>query len=356
MKTAETITAVYLGVDRRGEPETVLSRAASFRWVFSAGAFPLSFPPEDPFRLPNLLKHGQSFVLTLRGGVITDLAPAEKEAPAPAFRNTFRGVPGVRTLKNFFQTALMPVGQALYVYGGGWNFQDTGSNAETRSLGLSPSWRRFFLSQSENYTYRDPFGDEKKADPATSFYPYGGFNEYGWAGLDCSGFVGWTLYNTLEAENGLPGYVGPSTKMAASLAARGLGSFSRPAAPLRPGDIVSLKGHVWISLGTCPDGSVLILHSTPSPSRAGQPGGGVQIGAVGESPSCEAYALARKSMERLCPEWFARYDAALKSPKDYFAFPEGGPGVFSWDTASALRDPDNLRSLAPSALLDFLGV
>ncbi len=165
MNKTETITAVYLGVSGRGAPETVLASAASFRWKFSAGTFPLAFPPADPFRLPNLLKHGQSFLLTLENGVITDLAPAEEETPSPAFRNPFRGRPGLHTLKNFLLTALMPVGQALYVFGGGWNFQDTGSNLSARTIGLSPSWRRFFLSQSENYTYRDPFGDEKKLIP-----------------------------------------------------------------------------------------------------------------------------------------------------------------------------------------------
>ncbi len=348
------MTAKYLGVDRRGAPETVLANAPSFCYVFSSGAYPLAPFPGDPFRLPNLLKHGHEYILTLSDGRIADLAPAE--APAPAPESPFRGTPGVRTLRNFLLTALMPAGMALYVFGGGWNFQDTGANQAARSLNLSPDWREFFLSRSESYTYRDPDGDEKKADPAASFYPYGGFNEYGWAGLDCSGFVGWTLYNTLETESGRPGYVGPSTKMASALAARGPGTFRRPEdASFRPlpGDVVSLKGHVWISLGTCGDGSILMLHSTPSPSRSGQPGGGVQMGAVGADPSCEALALARSHMARFCPAWFARYDAALKSPETYLSFPEGGPGVFSW-SEEALRDPEHLRSLAPAELLRAL--
>ncbi len=348
------IITVYLGVAGRGAPETILANAPSFRYAFTGGTFPLAPDPSDPFRLPNLLKHDHAYVLTLEADRITNLEPAEAPAQAPSL--PFQTTPGLRTLKNFLLTALQPLGSALYVFGGGWNFQDTGANQSARSLGLSPDWLSFFRSQTASYTYRDPFGDEKKADPATSFYPCGGFNEYGWAGLDCSGYGGWTLYNTLEAENGRPGYVGPSTKIASALAERGLGSFRRPDSPrprFLPGDVVSLRGHIWFSLGTCGDGSVLILHSTPSPSRENQPGGGVQMGAVGPDTSCEAYALARAWMAEHCPAWFDRYDAALKSPEVYFAFPEGGPGIFSWDP-EVLRDPEHLRSLSPAELLDAL--
>ena len=34
------------------------------------------------------------------------------------------GTPGERTLKNYLQTAMNPVGTALYVYGGSWDWQD----------------------------------------------------------------------------------------------------------------------------------------------------------------------------------------------------------------------------------------
>ena len=44
-----------------------------------------------------------------------------------------------------------------------------------------------------------------------------------------------------------------------------------------PGDIMSMNNHVWISLGTCDDGSIVIAHSTRSDSYAGYPGGGVQM-------------------------------------------------------------------------------
>lgn len=48
-----------------------------------------------------------------------------------------------RTLQNLLKTALMPVGIALYVYGGGWNRQDTGSGNTAMHIGLPQSWIDF---------------------------------------------------------------------------------------------------------------------------------------------------------------------------------------------------------------------
>ena len=124
-------------------------------------------------------------------------------------------------------------------------------------------------------------GNEENADPARSYYPYGGYNAYYYAGLDCSGYVGWALYNTLETEDGREGYVRSATDMALTFAKKGYGRFTReiqvPAdgrkCEMKPGDLMSTDEHVWISLGTCGDGSMMILHSTPAKSRTGQPGG-----------------------------------------------------------------------------------
>ena len=57
-----------------------------------------------------------------------------------------KGQPGVMTVENEIKTALMPVGHALYIYGGGWNENedpsregepaDTGANPETETIGV----------------------------------------------------------------------------------------------------------------------------------------------------------------------------------------------------------------------------
>ena len=113
---------------------------------------------------------------------------------------------------------------------------------------------------------------------------------------------------------------------------------------MRPGDVMSTDGHVWISLGTCDDGSVVIVHSAPSKSRRLQPGGGVQISAVGRDAGCEAYTLAERYMAKYYPAWYKRYPICLCDPDVYFTF-EGeqaagrnqgyearaGSGIVVWD-------------------------
>ena len=113
---------------------------------------------------------------------------------------------------------------------------------------------------------------------------------------------------------------------------------------------------VWISLGTCDDGSVVILHSTPSYSRTGQPGGGVQISAIGQDESCEAYTLADRYMAEYFPKWYGRYPAALKKPENYFHFEGEKAGLFRWNTGEGgkLSDPAGVQKMQPEEVLELL--
>ena len=85
--------------------------------------------------------------------------------------------------------------------------------------------------------------------------------------------------------------------MAGSLAARGLGRLVRPPCRFLPGDLFSMEGHVWLCVGVCRDESLVIAHSSPTPSRrTGCPGGGVQLSAIpacDSRPRCEALDLAK---------------------------------------------------------------
>ena len=50
----------------------------------------------------------------------TQIAVAKTNEAVPTITNTVtKGEPGVMTVENEIKTALMPVGHALYVYGGG---------------------------------------------------------------------------------------------------------------------------------------------------------------------------------------------------------------------------------------------
>ena len=119
----------------------------------------------------------------------------------------------------------------------------------------------------------------------------------------------------MHSRSGGAGYVRPAVELARALAERHCyGIWTQRYAPeeLRPGDVVSIPGHVWICLGQCGDGSAVILHSTPSPSVTGRPGGGVQLSVMGERENCLAVQLARWYMGRYYPEWSRRYRAVCK--------------------------------------------
>ena len=117
----------------------------------------------------------------------------------------------------------------MYIWGGGWNEEDTAAGIEATTLGLSPNWAAFAGKQNAGYNYKN--------------HRYRIHD-----GLDCSGYVGWAVYNTLETENGRPGYVYKSTDMPQKMAARGYRQYERscldrpgpmcrrqrPAAPFQP--------------------------------------------------------------------------------------------------------------------------
>lgn len=364
--------AIYLGVKDYGKEETNKDNKENFLYRFEVEGEEVTFPIDNgtkdeegnyDYPIQNRLKEGYHYIISVQDGEVT--AAEEIAEEMYLFEPVTSGTPGEHTVKNFLKTALMPVGTTLYIYGGGWDWQDVGSAVQTRTLGVASDWVRFFESQDENFTYKEEDGDEAKADPQHSYYPYGEYNEYYYAGLDCSGFVGWAVYNTIETQDGEEGYVSGATGMAKKLSERGLGEWTQDIkAPdgsngyeMKPGDIMSLNGHVWISLGTCEDGSVVILHSTPSNSRTGQPGAGVQISAVGTDENCQAYALADEYMSKYYPEWYERYPVCLKDPDTYFAFEGEDAGRFTWSTGigeDGFEDPDGMQDMKPEEALKVL--
>lgn len=148
------------------------------------------------------------------------------------------------TIENLLETALQPVGSTMYIWGGGWDDTDSKAGGTSTRIGLSPQWEAFAKQQDANYDFEKHRFEREN-------------------GLDCSGYVGWVLYNTFETEEKQLGYVTTSTDLAESLAQRGWGKLIHNPKTFVPGDIVSMEGHVWISLGTCEDGSVLLVHSSP---------------------------------------------------------------------------------------------
>ena len=363
--------ATYLGVVNYGAEETNKDNKDLFFYRFFINNEEKTFQIDNGTRdaegnydypVQNVLKEGYTYTIRVTNGMV--VAATEKPADPVSFTPVVQGTPGTKTLTNFLKTALEPVGTTLYIYGGGWDWQDIGSAVQAKTLGVSPDWIRFFNNNDEHYTYKEKNGDEALTDPVSSYYPYGGYNEYYYAGLDCSGYVGWALYNTMETENGKEGYVGGSTSFAKRLTDKGWGTWTqemqkpdeKSCTDMKPGDIMSISGHVWISLGSCADGSVVLMHSSPSKSRAGQPGAGVQISAVGTSADCQAYVLADRFMSTYYPKWYERYPIYLCNPDVYLTFKGDNAGRFRWDVSGegVLTDPDGLQEMTPEEVLNAL--
>lgn len=188
------------------------------------------------------------------------------------------------SIKKLLKTALQPVGKTMYIWGGGWNKEDTGSGVEAVSIGLSNRWLEFTKKQNKGYNYKK-----------TRLQIHDG--------LDCSGYVGWVIYNLLNTENGKTGYVMLAEKMAKKFADMGFGKYTpaKSVQDFKAGDIMSNKKHVYIVLGSCNDGSVVLVHSSPP---------GVQInGTVSKdgNKDSQAHRLAQHYMKTYYPQWYEKY-------------------------------------------------
>lgn len=351
-----TYDAVYLGVQDYG---TVTAEDKdSFRHLFEIDgkehAYTVS--TENRYAIQNTLQEGYAYNIKVQDGQVVEATFADDNARS-TFTPPVSGTPGELTLRNYLATILEPVGTTLYVYGGGWDWQDEHSANQAMTIGVPQSWVDFFDQQDADYNYKDP-------DPAYSYYPFGSWNQYYYAGLDCSGYIGWALYNVMSTESrtndAADGDVLPARKMAKSLADNSWGTLTTEihADDFRPGDICSMDGHIWTVIGVCDDGSIVIAHSSPTDSKNGYAGGGVQLSALNpvddDNQDCEAYALAQEYMSRYYPEWSSRYDAVLKSYEQYTTFESDTAGLFHWDLVNALSDPDGYADRNATEILAAL--
>lgn len=251
--------------------------------------------------------------------------PSSQEEPTVSMENHENQLPhpGIMSLENFLKTAILPLGNTMYVWGGGWNEEDTGAGPEAVSLGVSPRWKEFADAQTSSYDHQ-----------TTRYHIHDG--------LDCSGFVGWAVYNVMETESGRKGYVMKSTETARTYASYGWGDFleAGQVQDHLPGDIMSMKGHVWICLGTCEDGSVLLLHSSPP---------GVRIcGTSGVNKTSMALELAKEIMSSHFPDWYKRFPDCSVSPS-YLT----SSSQMRWN-ATTFPDAIDLQNLTPEELLELL--
>jgi hypothetical protein len=198
-------------------------------------------------------------------------------------------------MEQFLKKALEPVGTTMYIWGGGWNKTDDGAGMDGQRIGLNPRWKQFFLKQDASYNWKE------------YRYCHG-------LGLDCSGYIGWVLYNVLAPAGYEGDYVAKAGWQPQMLARRGFGAW-KPSVQVtdwKRGDLMGSmeQGHIFLVLELCQDGSLLICHSSPP---------GVQVSATvnsqGEQDS-QAAALAERYMKGHHPKWWKRYGILIKG-KDY---------------------------------------
>ncbi len=236
-----------------------------------------------------------------------------------------------KTLKNFLSAALMPVGSTMYVWGGGWNETNTGAGKDAMTVGVSPKWQEFFRCQTSKYDFKN--------------YLY-----YRECGLDCSGYVGWVMYNYLTSVNiqcSSGGYVFKAGTQAKMFADMGLGSFTKntDVKDFLPGDIMSSSNHVYIVIGRCADGSVVLLHSSPP---------GVQLcGTYSESGDkfSDAVYLSRSYMNAYYNEWYEKFGYCMRDTSYLTEYSQ-----FRWDfnNFDLISDPDGLLYMSPAEVLSVL--
>ena len=250
-----------------------------------------------------------------------------------------------KTILSLLKNAIVPCGRVLYIWAGG--------HEEPVASGLASYpdfWDDFYVAHASTTYNRHDYEWEKKA------------------GLDCSGYVGWVVYNTLHSKSGEEwlaystaemknyylnkGYANPdyiNFKAATSTTLPG---------KVYPGDLCIMAGHVMICLGTCSDGSVVFIHSSPSDGD----GGGVQISGTKRpvkvtkdgkttiewKSDSQAAALAQKYMSKYFPEWPFGTRSALPSEYMRFAY-----GRIHWKT-DVLSDPDGVIKMSADQVLKLL--
>lgn len=235
--------------------------------------------------------------------------------------------PKQATIETMFKVALEPIGSTMYIWGGGWDGEDATSGGSSTQIGLSAKWEEFAKQQDESYDFNEHRFEREN-------------------GLDCSGYVGWVLYNTFEKENGLPGYVTLSTDMAESLAQRGWGKLIKNPKTFLPGDIVSMDGHVWICLGMCEDGSVLLVHS--SPPGVSVCGTSLQQKKEEIDQESEAVKLATEYMTKYHRKWQENYPNREVNPS-YLQ----NVSVFRW-SKSVMSDVEEIQKLRAEEIMGIL--
>lgn len=232
------------------------------------------------------------------------------------------------TIKNMLKKSIEPLGRTLYVWGGGWNEEDTAAGPDALTVGASPRWEEFFNMYGSGYNYNNTRYQIRD-------------------GLDCSGYIGWLMYNVFNTENNKDGYVMHADKMAKNYSDRGWGTFipKNSVSDYKAGDIMSSPDHVYMVIGTASDGSVVLIHASPSGVKlSGTPSpGGTQYS--------EAAKLSQYYMETYRPAFYNKYPSPTVNSYYLRAFEQ-----MRWDTSEngILSDPEGIQNMSAEEVLNIM--
>ena len=176
-------------------------------------------------------------------------------------------------------------------------------------------------------------------------YKYKNYLHCSSLGLDCTGYIGWVLYNLFNTKSGGEGFVYRSDILGYALQDKALGTVTdgKDFKNHRCGDILfsSKHHHAYISLGKCADGSAVILHSSP-------PGVMLSGTACKSANKSEAQKIATDFMHKHYPKWSIKYpdsNRGIDYLSDYSRFR-------FYD--SILPDFERITTLTPEKILSSL--
>jgi hypothetical protein len=109
----------------------------------------------------------------------------------------------------------------------------------------------------------------------------------------------------------------------------------------RPGDILSMPGHIWICIGRCADGSILLVHSRGA-------GVGIYGTRLSDGSQSDAIRLARSVMREYFPDWYARYPATTAA----YSYHQTSSAM-RWSD-DVLRDPENIKNMSAEEIIKLL--
>lgn len=229
------------------------------------------------------------------------------------------------TVKEFLSAALEPCGRCLYVWSGGWNEEDTAAGVDAMTYGVSSRWYEFFKENGSDYD---------SAETAFQIHD----------GLDCTGYLGWSLYQVFGDSYSDSGYVFQSGMVIDNYISLFGGEKTQASEVVdyAAGDIMCRDGHVFIVIGQCDDGSLLFLHASPP---------AVSICATvtpsGDENS-EAIVLAEEYMEKYRNECYEKFDTCRRGTSYLTQYDR-----YRFDT-SVLSGQDYYEGMSPREILEDL--